>query len=244
VAVDDGSGNRVTTFAGAISLSVVPGTGAAGATLIPTAPSANAVNGEASFDAAQGDGFSIDTVALDYRLRASAGPGIAPVDSFLSPTDPGFDVVNEAVVCSGPGCSGSAHQQGVSVTVEAPNAHAGDVIVIALDVEALSCEGYVPLGGTPVVTFSVTGSSHRIVTIRVPALLAVRPAAQDRVCYSSGLSFTDRSGNENVTTGLLADCRNRTPLSQPCQFQTLVDHDTGDHIVSFRAPAGATRGRT
>jgi hypothetical protein len=111
-------------------------------------------------------------------------------------------------------------------------------------VEALTCEGYVPLAGVPVATFSVSGNSHRVVTFRVPAALAVRPAPQDRVCYSSALPFTDRAGNANVTTGLLADCKPRTPLTAPCQFPTEVDHATGDHIVSFRAPAGATRGRT
>jgi hypothetical protein len=92
----------------------------------------------------------------------------------------------------------------------------------------------------------VSGGSFRVVTIRVPAALATRPAAQDRVCYSSALSFVDRSGNPVPPegSGLLADCKNQTPLSQPCQFKTVVDQTTGDHIVSFRAPAGATRGRT
>jgi hypothetical protein len=244
VVVEDGLGNRVTTFQGDVSLSIVPGTGAVGSSLSPAVPSVSAVDGVASFDAAQGDGFSIDTVALDYRIRASAGPGIAPADSLLSPTDPGFDVVNDGVVCSGPGCNGNATRSGVSVTVAAPNAQPGDVVVIALDVEALTCEGYVPLAGVPVATFSVSGNSHRVVTFRVPAALAVRPAPQDRVCYSSALPFTDRAGNANVTTGLLADCKPRTPLTAPCQFPTEVDHATGDHIVSFRAPAGATRGRT
>jgi hypothetical protein len=242
IAVEDGFGNVVTTFVGSISLGIVPGTGTSGTSLIPAVPSVAAVGGLATFDASEGTGFAINAVGLSYRLRASAGAGVEAVDSFRAPGDPGFDVVNDGVICTGPGCNGSASRNGVSVTVTAPNALAGDVIVIALDVETLNCEGYDELTDT-VVTFEVTGDSYRIVTIRVPASPDLPPASQDRVCYSSALPFTDRSGNENVTTGLLADCRNRTPLSEPCQFQTVVDRDTGDHIVSFRAPPGSTRGR-
>jgi hypothetical protein len=138
----------------------------------------------------------------------------------------------------------------VDVTVAAPNAASGDVLSLSLDVEALGCAGYTPLSDTPIVTFEVTGTSYRQVTIVVPAGLAIRSASQDRVCYSSDTkSFVDRSGVTRSAgqSGLLADCKNKldpTNLANPCQLPTTVDKTTGAHTVVFFAPFGATRGRT
>ena len=119
---------------------------------------------------------------------------------------------------------------------------------IALDLDSLSCPGYTALADAPVVTFTVTGSSYRLVTITVPAALDPRPASQDRVCYGSAKAFTDRSGLTNVNVGLLPDCKNKVDLTSPtllpCQRPTTVDRSTGAHIVSFYAPFGSTRGRT
>ena len=227
------NGQRVTTSSDSVSLAIKAGTGTAGAALTPSAPSANAVNGVASF------AFSIGTAGLTYQITASSS-GMASADSAS------FNVADDAVLCTGHNCNGNASKDDVAVNVTAPLANAGDVILVALDVQELSCAGYTPLAGTPVVTFVLISNSYRLVTIRVPAILATRPAAQDLVCYSSALSFVDRAGNTvpSEGSGLLPDCKSKTPLSAPCQFPTTVDKTTGDHIVSFRAPAGATRGRT
>jgi len=227
------NGQRVTTSSDSVSLAIKAGTGTAGAALTPSTPSANAVNGVASF------AFSIGTAGLGYQITASSS-GSASAGSAS------FNVADDAVLCTGHNCNGNASKDDVAVNVTAPLADAGDVILVALDVQELSCAGYTPLAGTPVVTFVLISNSYRLVTIRVPQLLATRPAAQDLVCYSSALSFVDRAGNTvpSEGSGLLPDCKAKTPLSAPCQFPTTVDRTTGDHIVSFRAPAGATRGRT
>jgi hypothetical protein len=77
----------------------------------------------------------------------------------------------------------------------------------------------------------------------VPAALATRPARLDRVCYGSPLAFVARDG---VTTnvGVLPQCPVKTPAVPPCQTLTRVNKPTGDHIITFLAPPGSTRGRT
>lgn len=199
---------------------------------------ANATGGIATFTAP-----AIDKAELGYNLSA-AGYGI------LAGTSSAFDIANDGVVCSGPGCKRTTSKGTVDVTLAAPNAAQGNVLVLALDVETLDCAGYVPLAGTPIVTFEVDGTSYRQVTIVVPASLAIRPASQDRVCYRSDeKSFIDRSGITRLAgqSGLLADCKNRldlTNLTNPCQMPTTVDKLTGAHSVIFVAPFGSTRGRT
>jgi hypothetical protein len=228
-------GSRVTTSSDAVSLAITSGTGTAGAALTPSTPSANAVNGLASF------GFSIGTAGFGYQVTASSS-GSTSADSAA------FNVADDAVICTGHGCNGNAAKNNVTVNVTAPLAASGDLLEVALDLESLSCPGYTPLAGTPVVTFTVTGSSYRLVTIIVPAALDPRPASQDRVCYGSAKPFTDRSGLTNVNVGLLPDCKNKVDLTSPtllpCQRSTTVDRSTGAHTVSFYAPFGSTRGRT
>lgn len=237
VEVVDGNGDVVASSSDAISLSLLPPDGADDAALTPSVPTVDAVAGVATFDGAEGDGFSISPQGLGYRITASAGAGIDPVTS-----DP-FDIVNDGVICEGTGCTGQAGGDGGSVEVTAPDAAPGDVIQVVLNVEELNCTGYEPLPGTPIVTFSVTGNSVRVVQIRIPAALATRPARLDRVCYGSDLSFVDRDG---VTTnvGVLPQCPVKTPAIPPCQMLTRVHKATGDHIITFVAPPGSTRGRT
>jgi hypothetical protein len=230
-------GPRVTTSSDPVSLVLLPPPGVVGAALSPAVPTVNAVQGLAVFDADQGDGFSITPQGLGYRIQATS---VSSITTAIS--DP-FDIVNDGVVCSGTGCSGQASAPGGSVEVTAPDAQPGDTITVALNVEALDCPGYTPLAGTPVVTFTVSGDSVRFVTIRVPAALATRPRTQDRVCYGSELAFLDRDG---VTTnvGVLPPCANKAPFVPPCQTLTRIDKRTGDHIISFMAPPGSTKGRT
>lgn len=236
--LDGPDGSRVTTSSASISLELLPPPTVEGAALSPAVPTVTAASGLAAFDAAGGDGFSISPAGSGYRLGAAAGPGIVPATS-----DP-FDVIGIGVVCTGPGCSETVvSSNGVVVTVTAPDAQAGDVITVQLDVEALACPGYTPLAGTPIVTFTVTGNSIRVVTIRVPAALATRPLHQNRVCYSSLLSFTDRLGVV-TNTGLLPSCPTKQPSVPPCQRVSRIHRPSGDHIISFIAPPGSTKGRT
>jgi hypothetical protein len=230
-------GQRVTTSNDVVSLAITAGTGTG--PLSPATPTATAVNGVASFDATASTGFSIGSFGLAYQVTAS-NPAMTSADSAA------FGIADDVVLCSGHGCNANVSKNDVLVNVTAPLADANDIILVALDAQELSCAGYTPLAGTPVVTFVLVSNSYRVVTIRIPASLATRPAAQDLVCYSSALSFVDRAGTTvpSEGSGLLPDCKSKTPLSAPCQFPTAVDKTTGDHIVSFRAPAGATRGRT
>jgi hypothetical protein len=230
-------GSRVTSSTDPVSLALLPPDGVVGAALTPAVPTVAAVDGLAVFDPAQGDGFSIAPQGLGYRLVASSGPGIDPV------TSGPFDVVNDGVICEGTGCSGQAGGAGGSVEVTAPDALPGDVIQVVLNVEELDCPGYTPLAGTPIVTFSVTGDSVRIVKITVPGSLATRPANQDRVCYGSELAFVDRNG-VLTNLGVLPPCPVKTPAVPPCQTLTTVNKRTGAHVITFLAPPGSTRGRT
>jgi hypothetical protein len=236
--LDSPGGARVTTSTDPVSLVLVPPSGTVGAALTPATPTVEAVDGLAVFDEAEGDGFSISPSGIGYRITATSSPGIAPVTSDV------FDVVDGGIVCTGAGCSTSAGSGDVDVTVTAPDAQLGDTITILFNVEELDCPGYTPLAGTPVVTFVVTGNSVRIVRIRVPAALATRPRSQDRVCYASELAFVDRDG-VLTNVGVLPQCpvKNET-ATPPCQRRTRVVKRTGDHIISFIAPPGSTRGRT
>jgi hypothetical protein len=238
VEVLDGSGQRMTTLSASVSLSIVAGTGSAGAALTPATPTAALVGGVATFDVDAGTGFSISPQGLDFQIQAGSLAGIAPA------TSQAFDIVNDGEVCSGAGCDGQATAPGGTiVTVTAPNAQPGDVITVLLDVEGLTCPGYTPLSGVPVVTFSVTGNSNRIITIIVPAALATRPVNQDRVCYASELPFVDRNG-VTTTLGVLPFCSVKDPAIPPCQRATRVDKNTGAHVITFLSPPGSTRGRT
>lgn len=231
-------GARVETFDGAVSLELIAPDGVEGAALSPAVPSTDAVGGLATFDAAQGDGFSITPAGIGYRIEAVAGPGIAPVTS-----EP-FDVAGTGqVVCTGAECSIEVvSDNGVTVEVAAPDAEAGDVITVALNVEGLECPGYEPLAGTPIVTFTVTGASIRVIKMRVPAELATRPIWRDHVCYSSVLPFLDRTG-ALVNTGVLPSCV-KDPFEPPCQLPSRVNKRTGEHVIMFLAPPGSTKGRT
>lgn len=236
--LDGPDGDLVTTSSDTISLELLPPPDVSGAALSPTVPTATAAGGLAVFDASAGDGFSITPAGNGYELRAVARPGIAPTTS-----DP-FNVIGTGVVCTGPGCTSTVvSSEGVTVTVTAPNAEAGDVISVLLDVEELSCPGYTPLAGTPIVTFTVTGDSHRVITIRIPAALATRPVNQHRICYGSALAFTDRFGAV-TNVGLLPNCTDKQEADAPCQRVSRIDRPQGDHVVSFIAPPGSTRGRT
>lgn len=229
---------RVATFGGPVWLELLAPDGVEDAALSPAVPTTDATSGLAVFDAAEGDGFSITPGGIGYRIVAVAGPGIAPVTSEL------FDVTGTGqVVCTGPECSIEVESDnGVTVEVAAPDAEAGDVITVALNVEALDCPGYEPLAGTPIVTFTVTGDSIRVITMRVPAELATRPIWQDHVCYSSELPFVDRTG-ALVNTGVLPSCI-KEPFEPPCQLPSRVNKRTGEHVIMFLAPPGSTKGRT
>ena len=172
-----------------------------------------------------------------------SGTATFSFDALASHVDTVVGSCGATVVCTGSGCTGQATFDGTTVEVTAPDAEPGDVISVSLDATGLDCPGYTPLAGTPVVTFTVTGDSIRIVKIRVPAALATRPRTQDRVCYGSELAFVDITG-ATTNVGLLPPCSTKSPAVPPCQLLTIVAKPSGDHIISFMAPPGSTKGRT
>lgn len=85
IAARDTYGNLATSFSGAVTLAIKPGTGTAGAALAGTA-TVNAVNGVASFS-----GLSIDKIGTGYVLAASA--------EVLTPAETGaFDITANGLV--------------------------------------------------------------------------------------------------------------------------------------------------
>jgi hypothetical protein len=77
VAAQDIAGNTDTSFTGAVTLAIQPGTGTAGATLGGTL-TVNAVGGVADFT---GQGLNINRIGTGYQLRATSGSSLPPAAS-------------------------------------------------------------------------------------------------------------------------------------------------------------------
>jgi hypothetical protein len=101
-------------------------------------------------------------------------------------------------------------------------------------VEPLDCSGYSEV--SEVVTFDVTGSRTKTVTITMPKSVAGNANAL-RVCYSAPVPFEDRNGNL-VTIGLLPDC---SSAPAPCMVSAKNVKQTA--VVIFNAPEGDPKGR-
>ncbi|MGH2594463.1 MAG: hypothetical protein ACRDH7_00700 [Actinomycetota bacterium] len=221
VQVLDGNGNPITSSTAPIALSILDNPG--GGTL-SGATTVNATGGEASFP-----GISIDRAGLDYTLAASTS--VAAIDPTASAA---FNIANVGKRCSAASCSSGTITQGSTSASELANAGAaGDLLSLYVSVEPLDCPGYAETSA--VVTFDVTGSRTKSVTITVPKA-GLKPT-KIRVCFSSPTAFVDRSG-ATVTLGLLPDC---SVSVAPCVTSVKVVQST--MVTVFQTPAGDPRGR-
>ena len=184
----------------------------------------NAVGGSASFP-----GISIDEPGLNYTLAASTTA--TAIDPTVS--DP-FDVANVGKKCAAAACSSGTVTEGGTSASELASAGAdGDLLSLFVAVEPLDCPGYTETSA--VVTFDVTGTRTKSVTITVPK--AGLQASKMRVCFSSPTAFVDRSG-ATVNLGLLPDC---AVSVAPCVTSVKVVQSSIRTI--FETPAGDPKGR-
>jgi hypothetical protein len=250
VAAKDPSGNTITVASGSVSLSIE--TGAAGASLTPSTPSAPFVNGIATFSAP--NAFSIGTVGTGYELRAHAA-GFA--DGVSSSFDIGDVGCAPATPCS-LGLQTSETDFGVTGTIKRTittngGANGGVIfgsVVGADSADAITCAGYTAhTQGTLV--FTVTTGVRKAVTVQIPkAQVQADPnngASFYQVCYSNDSGFTDRFGATVPPggTGLLPDCTYDlagAPTNMPCVYQRNKTR-AGDMLVGFYAPPGDPKGR-
>ena len=221
VEVLDADGNLITSSTVPVSLSIV--TNPSGGTL--SSAGASAVGGIATFSI-----LSIDRTGLGYTLGATT-TAIAIDPGTSTP----FDIVDVGKECpSGPCQSGNVTNGNTTAQETTSSGTAGDQLTLALSVETLDCTGYTELSA--VVTFDVTGSRTKTITITIPKSAGLFANGR-QVCFSSPTPFVDRFG-ATVTTGLLPDC---TVAPAPCKLSSKVVKKT--IVVTFSAPAGDPRGR-
>jgi hypothetical protein len=221
VRVLDGNGDPISSSTVAVTLSI--GTNPGGGTLSGTT-TVNAIGGSASFP-----GISIDKAGLSYTLAAS---------TFATAIDPAisnsFNIANVGKRCPAGTCSSGIVAAGTTSASEVASSGAvGDLLSLYISVEGLDCPGYTETSA--VVTFDVTGTRTKTVTIVVPK--AGLNASKMQVCFSSPTAFIDRSG-ALVNLGLLADCK---VAVAPCVTSIKVVQNTIEAI--FETPAGDPRGR-
>lgn len=222
VRVLDDEGVLITSSTAPVTLGI--GTDPGGATLSGATTQA-AVGGVATFPT-----LSIDRTGLGYTLVAT---------TTTASIDPGgsgpFDVVDVGKACPSGPCSSGNVTVGTTTASESTSAGvAGDQLTLALSVEALDCAGYAEVSA--VVTFDVTGTRTKSVTITVPKSTGGN-ANSKQVCYSSPNPFVDRSG-ATVTTGLLPNC---SVAVAPCRLSSKLVKRS--FVVTFLAPAGDPKGR-
>ncbi len=221
VRVLDGNGDPITSSTAPITLAIGtnPGGGSlSGTTLV------NAVGGAASFP-----GISIDEPGLNYTVTAST------TATAIAPTVSGpFDVANVGKKCAAAACSSGTVTEGATSASELASAGSdGDLLSLFVAVEPLDCPGYTETSA--VVTFDVTGTRTKSVTITVPK--TGLQVSKMRVCFSSPTAFVDRSG-ATVNLGLLPDC---AVSVAPCVTSVKVVQSSIRTI--FETPAGDPKGR-
>lgn len=194
--------------------------------------------------------LSIDLAGEGYTLVAST-VGPAPVTS-----DP-FDIASTADVeqCqpSDP-CSGSVSDtSGTSATIDAPPGSDG-VLTMSLAPGGIDCAGYAEHSST--LTFDFTSSDALVSNLASDETsdsskqVAMSFDMGDsefnlndlQVCFESPTPFTDRSGETDVTIGLLPDCQTQSgERPPPCLLGRTAD---GSNVtLTFLAPAGDPKGR-
>jgi hypothetical protein len=231
VAVQSGSGSLVTSSSAPVQLAVgtVPpgGTSTLGGTTL-----VNAVGGVATFCSTNGCSLpSLASHGQGYTLSASS----AGMDSGASSA---FNVVDDGTVCRNPGqCQVQSKLVDTTGQVSV-TAAPGDLLSISIGVDSLACAGYATT--SQIVTFTSTAASVSTVTITIDAASVNKAPSQFQVCFSSSLSFTDRTGNVVPPggSGLLADCSKK--VSAPCTVSRSKDK-AGNISLVMQAPPGDPR---
>ena len=213
---------------------------------------ANAVAGVATFP-----DLSIDTPGL-YTLEASS-----PADSD-TPVSDQFMVADTVATCDGPGCSFTETRDGhtYTTTPEQGSASAKWATSINLPGVRVSCDfapfDYPDSRQPNAIWYSYddgdTRSPKKIVIVIDKAIVDETQdngTSEYRVCYSSPVPFTDRTGElaqpdpwedgpsayfgTTWFTGLLPDCDEKDPVA-PCVLRWT--DDGGNRVGTFLAPPG------
>lgn len=235
VQLRDGNGVPEPQAGLAISLAIEPGSGTAGAVLAGTTSAGTGSTGAAAFAP------TIDRPGHEYRLRATAGPGISPA------TSAAFDVGSVAVACSG-ACSGTASQGGTTATVSATSN--GGALWMSMGLDDVDCNNaanrnYVATSAP--VTFNVTSATGRTtITMKLAKASVTKPWFKYEVCFSSpNSSFVNRYGATIAAgqAGILPSCLDCDhPTGGPCVLLKWFDLQ-GNVYVKFSVPAGDPRGK-
>jgi hypothetical protein len=219
----------------AVTLTIEPGTGSAGAVLGGATGAGTDGTGIATFAP------TIDRPGHSYQLRAAAGAGIAPA------TSAPFDVSTVATVCSG-ACSGSDQLGDTSATVSA-NSNGG-VLSLSLGLDNVDCNNAANkfyVATSQAVTFDVTPAIGRTtITMKLAAASVTKPFYKHEVCFSSpGSAFVNKYGVAIPAgeAGILPWCVNcDRPSGGPCVLLKWFDR-YGNVYVKFSVPAGDPRGK-
>ena len=222
VQVLDGSGSLISSSTASVILTILnnPGGG-----FLSGTTTVNAIGGVATFP-----GISIDQSGLNYTLAASTAA--VAIDPGASAP---FNIADVGKQCpAGPCSSGTVTDGGTSASELASGGAFGDLLSLYVSVEPLDCTNYTETSA--VVTFDVTGSRTKSITITIAKASGQKPS-KVRVCFGSPTAFVDRSG-ATVNLGLLPDCG---VSAAPCV--TSVRVVKGNIVTTFQAPAGDPRGR-
>lgn len=234
VTVRDQSNHLVTSFVGTITLSLQsdPGNGTLSGALVQTVE-----NGTAEFP-----GIEIDESGFGYRLHAEPCQGFGCFSTLrgaipVTPADSRkFDIVDVVMTCDPEPCgSGDVTDGNTTASMMTSSGADGDRLFFSVSPGALNCAQYRETSS--LVTFSVTGSRTKTITITVPRTTA-RPLSSYQVCYDSPNKFKDRNG-QLVNKGLLPDCTTSDPA--PCVVSR--EFEGNDVDIVFSAPLGDPKGR-
>jgi hypothetical protein len=235
VRLRDGNGDATSQSGVTVSLAIVTGSGASGATLGGDTSDVTNSNGVSAFAP------TIDRSERGYRLVASAS-GIIDSDASAS-----FDINDVAKVCAGT-CSGTTDKGGTTATIRVDSN--GGVLTMSLGLDPLDCDNkandYYKSSSAPVTWDISTAGGRTEITIRLDASDVTRPYNLYDVCFSSPTSSFRNRYNVRIApgeAGLLKICPPRLDKqsSDPC----VVDkwREGGDVLVRFSVPPGDPRGR-
>jgi hypothetical protein len=233
----------VTWWSGSITLSIGDDPSTGTATLSGTI-TGSASGGSVTFAPKinlSATGYSLNATAAPTAGSASAGTSTDAVESN------NFNIVDDATICAaGNSCSASAGQGQktlAKVDAAATGGSTGDLVILSIadPTLTLQCGSYV--AHSDIVKFDVTTSDGETssgrakqATLTLQAQFVTQAASKYDVCYNSPLPFTDKSGNQDVNTGLLPTCAKKNPVL-PCVVSKVLDKQK-NLVIVLSAPPG------